>query len=141
MEINKQVKRVTDDNVLIKYKSAGLSDEVIASKMNVSVEEVRIRWNQLVEIAAHSKNNGYGELAAQFNTMALQYQLLGESMKICAAALSDVMPISEVAEFIVDDRAQTLKNLSENCIILKPFTAVDPAAALEQANQAVQQNN
>lgn len=129
----KQVKQITDDNLLIKYKSAGVKDHVIAAKLGIPVEEVAIRWNQLVEIAGQPKANGYDALCAQFNTLALQYQLLGESMKVVAAALGDVMPLSEVSKLVAEDRLVTIKNLSEHCIILRPFTPVDPVKALEQA--------
>lgn len=141
-DINKQVKRVTDDNLLIKYKAVGLKDDVIAAKLGITPEEVTIRWCQLVEIASQSKVNGFDALCTQFNTMALQFQLMGESMKVCAAALGDMMPLSEVSRLIVEnDKVQTLKNLSENCIILKPFTPVDPVKALEQATQVIQRSN
>lgn len=141
-DINKQVRQVTDDNLLIKYKTARIKDDVIASKLGISVEEVNLRWNQLVEIANQSKANGHEDLCVQFNTLSLQYQLLGESLKIVGAALGDVLPMSEVSKLIVEgNKAQTLKNLSEQCIILRPFTPVNPVEALEAATQAIQQSN
>jgi len=141
-EINQQVKRVNDDNLLIKYKSAGVKDSVIAAKLGIAIAEVASRWKRLVEVANLPPDNGREALHTQFNTLAIQYQLLGESLKVIAAALGDTMPPSEIAELIVEgDAAQTLKNLNTRCIVVKPFTPVDPVQALEQATQIIQQSN
>lgn len=146
-EIKKEARKlppIGDDEVLAKYKIARMPDERIAAKMGITVEEVDKRWKRILERSSRMTESGYGHLLDQFTIFCNQYQLLGESMKIIAMALGNLMPVSEIEPLIVgdsEDVSMTLKNLAKSCIILRPFTPVNPVESLQQATEAIQTSN
>ena len=131
----------SDDAWLIKYKQVGLSDKVIAQKLGVPLEEIQQRWKDLMDQSARLNQAGYDNLAAQYHTLCGQYQLMGESLKLVAMALSDVAPIDEIRMAIVSDPEKTLMNLTQSFIILRPCRQVDPSIALEESLKRTQAGN
>lgn len=119
-----------DDSILTKYKLGGMTDERISQKLGISTQEVALRWGRIVEAA---KNNFAGQVdfGKQLNVLALQYQLLGESLKIIANALSNAVSPTELRTMVTNDPEETVRNLTQSAIVLKPFVMVDPIAALE----------
>lgn len=139
-----EIPPISDAQILVKYKTAGMKDEVIAAKLGITVEQVEARWKEILARASRMVDTGYDALCTQYTILSTQYQLLGESLKIIAAALGDVMPMSEIEPLIIgdaDDVAATLRNLSKSCIILRPFTPVNPVESLQQRTEAVQKSN
>jgi hypothetical protein len=135
---------IGDDAILTKYKLAKVSDDRIAAKLGLSVEQVNQRWERILDRASRMTESGYGHLVNQFGILCHQYQLLGESLKPIAEALGNIMPLEEVERLIVgkaEDVALTLKNLARSCIILRPFTPVNPVEALEQQTENIQRSN
>lgn len=130
-----------DDVYLAKLIGAGLPHALIAARLGISVEEVGKRWERMREEVILAKANGHGMLCEQYNVLCSQYQLLGESLKIVAAALGNTMPTEELKLLIVRDQEQTLKNLTQSCIILRPFVPIDPAASLEEHLKATREGN
>lgn len=135
------MKDLTDMALLVKYKNAGMSDAVIASKLGLKEAQVREKWLELLQLSETASSAGYLDLSQQFTIMAHQYQLLGESMKIIATALSDRMGMDEIKGLITSDPKQTLKNLWESSIILKPFVAVDVNKSFEESRKRDAEGN
>lgn len=122
---------MTDAKVLIKLKAMGMSSFDIAAKMGLTVEQVDTMWAELQVLA--KEQNGHGDLVAQYNHMCHQYQLLGESLKIVAMCVHAAMPPSEIRALIVpNDVNATVKNLCEQCIILRPFVPQNPEDSLRE---------
>jgi hypothetical protein len=107
------------DDIINKYKRAGISDEVIAEKLGVPVEEVRKRWADILRQKI-TGDAGYGDLVAFFNLLASQYQSLGRSLQILGHILGAVMTPSEMRELIDKDPEVTLQNFATKAIVLQP---------------------
>ena len=131
-------KNVDTHKLLIKYKKAGIPDHIIAARMNISVNEVRRQWEGL-QMLAKEVDCGYGDLTLQFNILCHQYQLLGESLKILADAITNRATPEEVEKAVKS--SDPVKNLFTSFIILRPFVPVDPAQALEEATKKIQEGN
>lgn len=124
--------RVNDDGMLLKYKEAKFTDEVIAKKMGITPEEVQRRWETLVTKSKEANRAGYFDLCEQYRILCQQYQLLGESLKIVAGALGEAASSEAIRSQITKDPEETLRNLCRSFIILKPFTPADPEKMLEE---------
>lgn len=128
-----------DDSVLLaKYKQAKMSDADIAAKLGIKVEEVEQRWQALLAAAHSAATNGTVELANQLNILALQYQLVGESLKILTTGLGKTASPEDIRACVVPGNAdQTVKNLVTRFTIIHPFKLIDPVEALKlhQRNQ------
>lgn len=137
--------KVNDDGLLLKYKEAGWDDVRIAKKMGMSIEEVRSRLVALSKAAELLAASGYDQLSVQYQIMCHQYQLLGESLKIIANALSNLPTQAEIAAVLPlasrEDREAIAGKLAASFVILKPFVAVDPVKSFEEYLKAVQQGN
>ena len=116
---------VSDDGYLIKLKSLGIPDKQIAAKLGLSLGEVERKWDQLVRETACRTANGYIELCEKFNNMALQYQILGDSLKIVGGMLGEIMREDEIRALITSHPEDTLKNLLMKAIVLRPFVSPD----------------
>lgn len=121
---------LTDDAILVRYKATGMPDERISQKMGITIEEVQIRWKRLVETAQPVIDSVTG-LVNQFNVLALQYQLLGESLKIIAGALHNQMTPTEIRTLVTNDPEETVRNLIKSCIMLRPFVPINPVDSLK----------
>jgi len=122
---------VNDDGLLLKYKQAGWTDEAIAKKFGLTVEEIQKRWAVLLNREKQQSATGYDDLSAQYLILSHQYQLMGESLKALAMGLSAVPTLGEVADCITGDPQETLKRITSSFILLEPYKAVDPIASLE----------
>lgn len=137
----KDGKPIDDYQILVKYKNAKMPDDMIAAKMGISVEKVNNMWTAICEQVKQIQSTGYEDLKKQWWIFCQQYELLGESLKLIAGALSNVMPAPEIAELLTDNKADTLKNLTSRCIVLRPYAFTDPIQSLEQSTKRLQKNN
>ena len=141
MQEKKKTPAVSDLGMLLKYKEAGFSDAAIGAKLGMTEDEVKVKWAELLQISQQRNVSGYVDLTVQFTVLCHQYQLLGESMKIVAGALGNMMPPNEIKALITADPEQTFKNLSTSCIILRPFVQVDPEQSLQESLKKVAEGN
>lgn len=125
------MKKIGDDELLVKYKNVGWDDERIGKKLGISPEEVDKRFKSLIERAERIIASGLANLQTHFGITCNQYQLLGDSLKVVAEAFSNAMTPDEIRELIVDDKEETLRNLTKMAIVLKPFIASSPQEALK----------
>jgi hypothetical protein len=109
-----------DDVFLLKYKSLGMPDKQIASKLSISIGEVQRRWEILMERTRNEQANGYNYLRDYWTNLCHQYMLLGESLKGMGLVLNDIMPEDQIRSLIADDKEETVKNLLSKAIVLSP---------------------
>jgi len=121
-----------DDKYLIKLKGAGFSDAAIGKKLGLSEAWVTARWKEIEATFVTGHTSGFAALCDHVTVMAHQYQLLGESLKIAAEALSNRMSEPELVQLITPDPVQTLKNLRSQCIILRPFVPITPEESIKR---------
>lgn len=130
-----------DDAYLIKLVGAKMPIHMIAMRVGATVAEVEARWKELQAVAHAAQESGHQNLCNQVAVLAHQYQLVGESLKILAGAVGASMSPAELRPLITADPEQTLENLFKHCIILKPFTPVDPVESLERHLKQVREGN
>lgn len=123
---------VMNDVYLLKLKNLGWSNEKIAAKMGLEVQEVQRRWEALIAETQVNEGNGYNQFCDLFTTMANQYQLLGASLKVVAGVLGNVATNAELEKIITADPEQTLKSLRKDFIILRKFIPITTEEALRQ---------
>ena len=124
-----------EDKDIVRMKGAGVSTHRIALKLGMTEVQVDERWNAIRAEIADRATSGYASLVDQFTVMAHQYQLLGESLKIVAGALGNVMPDTEVQALFAADPKLTVRQLKQNCIILRPFVPVNPQESIDRTVQ------
>lgn len=120
-----------DDGYIIKLKMAKVPDVQIAAKIGCTVEELNMRWIAILasaESAEMMQENGYAELTKFYNTFALQYQLLGQTMVQVGSALQEPLTLLQIADLIRGLSAEkAAEKLLKNAIVLKKFVAPDPS--------------
>jgi|YNPMSStandDraft_1061717.scaffolds.fasta_scaffold00227_36 hypothetical protein len=104
-----------------KYKRAGWSNHMIASKLGITEEEVEIVWRCLQSAEKELAASGYKDLLELVNLTAEQFKGLGLMLRTIVESIGDRMDPVELSSLITDDKSQTLKNLMEKAIVLKPF--------------------
>ncbi len=127
-----------DDKYIIKSKTSGVPDILIAKKLGCSLEELNTRWNAILA-SAHSAEkmleNGYADLTKFYNTFALQYQLLGQSMVQFGRSLQDPLSLLQIADLIRGlSPEEAAEKLLKNAIVLKKFTPADPTELMVMAS-------
>lgn len=131
MNDKKDTPPVTDDSYMIKLINMGWSADKIAKKMGRTEEAVKKRWEELLVMANANLPNGYVEMVAAFNVMLHQYQLLGESLKLQAMALSNPISIFDMKEIGIDQTLAT--KILGSYIVLRPFVPPTPEEALHES--------
>lgn len=124
-----------DDLYILKYKQAGFPTKIVANRLGVSEEEVERRFEDIKNHCEARQANGYLDLAVQFDNLCLQYQMMGENLRILAKALGDDVSLAEIRNQVADDPEITSSNLAKNFIILRPFVVEDPTPAVEPYNK------
>lgn len=132
---------LSDESLLIKYKTSGMPDDVIAARMGISIAQLNKRWESILARSKDMVANGYAELCEAFTVLAHQYQLVGVSLENVSTALSNIMPPEEIKQLIDKDPDKTLRNLSAFCIVLRPYVPADPLDALQVQLKKTQNNN
>jgi len=132
---------LTDDALIVKYKSMGMTNARISCKMGIPTEEVERRWRRIVTTVQSHQRSGTTALVDQMRTTVLQYQLVGESLKVLTDAFANAITPSELRALISDDPEQTVQNLFNNCILLRPFIPSNPADALLESQQKQEAGN
>lgn len=122
-----------DDQYLVKLVSVGTNPKVIAAKLNITEQEVALRWKRIQKQAETVEFDGYAELCGQFTILANQYQLVGESLKLVASALSRKASNQELLSLIGKTDKETLHNLKTKVIVLKNHTIQNPAESLKNS--------
>lgn len=123
---------ITDDKMLVKLKQAGLSNLRIAQRLGITEADVEVAWKRIIEAAETAPLAGHDAMQTQYTVLCHQYQLLGESLKIIAGGIGNAMSPSEIRALLTTDPEQSLQNLLKSCIILRPFTPVDPCEAFQK---------
>ena len=125
----------TNDTYIIKLKGLGWTHANIAKKLGMREADVDARWKDIEAAYITGQASGYAAFCDHYTIMCHQYQLLGESLKITAGFLGSRMLDSELDKLIVEDWAQTLKNLKDFCVVLRPFVPITPAESAQKALQ------
>lgn len=123
------------DQYLVKLKGMGWSNEKIAAKLSTTPEEVEKQWQAIIRMGNNLMASGYVDLQAQFNVLAHQYQLVGESLKAVCGGLGDVYHPSQLKKVIdsLPPGKDLAEHLLENCIILHRYIPVSPEKALSDS--------
>jgi len=124
-----------DDHYLVKLMNTRLSPGLIAHRLGITVPELEQRWKRIQEEVKANFENGYYGLCEQMTTMAHQYQLLGESLKIFGMAIGNVMTDDEIRGLLSDVPETTMSNLKSRAIVLRPFVQVDPEVSIKKTVQ------
>ena len=111
---------MTDEHYLIMCKGAGLPDEQIAGRLGITVEQLREKWTRLLNRLS-GQINGDADFRSQFAHLAGHYQLLGESLKIIANALSNQPSLEEIEAVLTEDKKQSAEAILQNFLIFRPF--------------------
>ena len=104
-----------------KYKQAGWSDHMIATKLGITEEEVETIWRCIQNAERELAASGYKDLLELVNLTAEQFRNLGLMLRVVVESVGDLMDPIELSSLITDDKKETLKNLMEKAIVLKPF--------------------
>jgi hypothetical protein len=96
-------------------------DAAIAKKLSMEIGELNRRWDSIMAEIHSQQSNGYNNLREQYTVLCHQYQLLGESLKIVASVLAATMPDDEMLALIAEHPQETIKNLRERAIVLRPY--------------------
>lgn len=115
------------DLYLIKAKTAGMPGRIIAARLGVKESDLEARWQKILQEMSSHQSTGYNSLCEWITQMANQYQLLGESLKVTASALSDIMGEPELRMLVTKDPEVTIKNLQEHAIVLRSWVPPVPA--------------
>lgn len=126
---------ITDDAYLIRAKQAGISNEILAAKLNTTPERIEERWQDLLKIGDSLEGNGYMNLSEKFTVLLHQYQLLGESLKPICQALGDVASLNEIIEVHDPNPRKTAVRLIQNFIILRPYIFQDPTEEADEKSE------
>ena len=115
--------KMTDDAYLYAWKKSGQSDETIAAKLSISPQEVKRRFIMVEQAVKEDRRQqlGVDMLVQQFNTLCLQYQMVGESLKAVAGNLSNLATPQEVRDKLADGDDATVESLMSSFIILRPW--------------------
>lgn len=116
---------------ILKYKSAHWTSENIAKKLSTTPQEIDRIWESMVAQSKSETANGSLPLAHQFTVFAYQYQLLGESLKVMASALSNEATTTEIRQLIDSDPLASAERIRSRFIVLRPFQFQDPEKALQ----------
>ena len=117
---------ITDDVYLAKMKLAGKDNLFIGKKLGMTTAEVEARWASLQNVAEALFANGFVDLHQQAATLSIQYQMLGESLKVLLLALENMVTAEMIRPHIVADGEKTIQNLQRAFIILPPFSLPPP---------------
>lgn len=121
-----------DDRYIYGCLNAGMPVERLAAKLCITPDEVRRRHASVKAAAASFVETGVEHLVDVFNTVCLQYNMVGEGLKVLSANLSDPILPEEIRSKIVTDPEQTVRNLMASFIILRPFKAPEPPVLSEK---------
>jgi hypothetical protein len=109
-----------DVGYMMKAKRAGIPDQVIAKKLNVSVEELDRQFRSQVATVLSTTSNGYKDLTDSFVNMCHQYQLVGESLKMMGAGLNELATLAEVQD-ATGMNQEASEKLMVSFIVLRKF--------------------
>lgn len=131
-----------DDKYIYGCLNAGMPVERLASKLCITPDEVRRRHASVKAAAAAFAETGVENLVNVFNTVCLQYQMVGEGLKVLGTNLSDpILPEEIRKQITMSDPDQTVRNLMASFIILRPFNAPEPAVLSEKDGIVAGSNN
>lgn len=120
------------DMYIIRLKGLRWPDNKIASKMGMTEDELEKIWKRIQNEASAILQNGYGTFCDAFSNMALQYQTLGESLKMIATAVGNRATFDDIEKALkalkLDPVLSTAiaSELVNTFIILRPFIPITP---------------
>ncbi len=118
-------KMTTNDQYLWAWKKAGMSDRIIAARLNMDISQVAVRFAQIEKAIADRKDAGVENLINQFNLTCLIYQNLGEGLKEIAAGLTNMATPEEIKNQLKEDPDETVRALMSSFVILRPWKPSD----------------
>lgn len=129
MSEQKKQPPVTDTSYLVRLKRKGKSDEFIAAKMGMSLEEVRDCWDKLCQEATVERDNGLMELKQVVLILSNQFQLLGQSLGLLSGVLDNTVAPEDLRNVIKSCPVGTdlSVHLCAKLIVLRPFELPTPA--------------
>lgn len=96
----------TDDQYIFAWVNGGRRHAWIAKKLAMKEEDVQERYDQIAARLKSQEADGVnmeGQLT-DFNNLCLQYQTMGETLKIVANGMSNVAQYDEVLALVVQER-------------------------------------
>lgn len=130
-----------NDLYLVKLKGAGLTDKEIGQRMNLSIEQVEMNWKRIQRELQSTSVQSSLALFNQYTVLCHQYLLVGESLKIISGALANEASSEELRRCCGATYEETVKNIKQNFIVLRPFTPIDPEESLKQSIKTAQGAN
>lgn len=131
---------MSDDEHLIKLKQARASDSMVAARLGLSPEEVRLRWKQIQEMedAAPAESSGSKEFVEFGRSVVESYRLTTCLMDKFIQGAGQVYGVRELEELIraKPDGIELSVYLSQNAIVLKKFILPDPGTVLEETQRS-----
>ena len=110
-----------DDKYIYGAVNARIPLEKIGAKLNISPEEVGRRYASVNAMQNSFDKTGVDDLIATFETTCLQYQMVGEGLKLLEENLCQPISPEEIRQKLTDDPDKTVQNLMSSFIILRPF--------------------
>ena len=116
----------TDDKQIYHALKVGMSPDILAEKYGTTRGEIIRRARKIGETAPPLAENGVEDICDIFTLTCLQYNKVGEGLKMIAEHMSDPASLEDIRKVVCADGAtfeEIVQNLAKSFIILKPFVA------------------
>jgi hypothetical protein len=123
----------TDDKYIFHSLKAGMSPDILATKFNTTREDIILRAKGIAETSPALAENGVEDIVDAFTLTCLQYNKVGEGLKIIAEHMSDPASLDDIRKIVCDEDLTfeaIVQKLARSFIILKPFKA--PALTVQE---------
>jgi hypothetical protein len=111
------------DAYIAKCIACGVNPKRIGAKLGMTAQQVNKRWEEIVRYSTENQSSGYNDLVTSWVNLCQQYQSMGESMKAFGSAIDAPMTTEEIGALVTNNREETIRNLREKAIVLKPYVA------------------
>jgi len=133
---------VTSDSYIIKMMQANRPAHVTAAKLGMTVAQVQNRWEELKKEATQIPENGVGILRDVQLTLVDQFSLLGQTMAILSAGISNTVSVEDLRSLIKakPPEADLAQWLVKHLLILHAFTLPSPEKLVEEHRKQTRAN-
>lgn len=117
-----------DDEYIVKWRSIGISDITIANKLGLTLDELSARWDRIFKDLTEQQESGYNDWCDRFRLLAAQYDLVGQSLKVMAVQINNLMSVEEITNLIksAPTAEAAAEKLRKHAIVLRPYLKPDP---------------